>query len=251
MPAAFEYHFIKPEGELAVFVESIGMFGNFSAEEKDIIVLPDGRIDLFFMYMPNGGFKVLLMGLETAPELRTVPPGMYAYAISFTPLGLEFILRTSIRDILNSARELPLDLWEADGANFRDLETFKEFGFQRLREMFPVEVPERKRRLFELIYASHGEMSVAEVSDRLNWSSRQINRYFNTQFGLSLKSYCDILRFRKSLEHIALGKLFPELDFTDQSHFIREIKKYSGAVPKDLLKNRDDRFVLLSVLKRK
>jgi AraC-like DNA-binding protein len=94
-------------------------------------------------------------------------------------------------------------------------------------------------------------MSIKELSEKVFWSSRQINRYFNQQFGLSLKAFCNILRFRASLEHIAHGKLFPELNFTDQNHFIKEIKRFSGVVPKELSKNKNDRFVLLSVLKQK
>ncbi|HKG06752.1 MAG TPA: AraC family transcriptional regulator, partial [Pedobacter sp.] len=95
------------------------------------------------------------------------------------------------------------------------------------------------------------EMSVKELSEQVFWSSRQINRYFTQQFGLSLKMFCKILRFRTSLEHVAQGRLAPELNFTDQTHFIKEIKKFSGVVPKELSKNKNDRFVLLSVLKDK
>lgn len=251
MASAFEYHFIRPDPELSIFVESIGMFGNFSDLEKDIIVLPDGRIDLIFIKTTNSRFKVLLMGLETAPELRTITPGMSAYAVSFTPLGLEYVLQSSIAGILNSARELPDNFWDNNEANFPDLVSFTGFALRRIASAIPIKVDQRKRRLFELIYASYGERSIAELSAEVGWSSRQMNRYFNSQFGLPLKAYCDILRFRKSLEHIAVGKLFPELNFTDQSHFIKEIKKYSGALPKDLQKNKDDRFVLLSVLKGK
>jgi AraC-like DNA-binding protein len=93
-------------------------------------------------------------------------------------------------------------------------------------------------------------MSVQLLSERVHWSSRQINRYFHQQFGLSLKAYCNILRFRASLEHIVRGKLFPELNFSDQTHFIKEIKRLSGVVPKELSKNENDRFVLLTVLKQ-
>ncbi len=81
------------------------------------------------------------------------------------------------------------------------------------------------------------------------WPPRQINRYFNEYFGVSLKAYCSILRFRASLNHIAHGKLFPELNFTDQNHFIKEIKKFSGAVPGVLARNQNDRFILLSAIK--
>jgi AraC-like DNA-binding protein len=250
MSNTFQYQTIKHDRELSVFVESIGMFGNFSALPREVVVLPDGRIDLFFMYTADGTFQVLLMGLETKPEQRTLQPGTYAYALSLTPLGLEYILQTSIADILNSARELPANFWENTSGDFKNLEVFKDFVNHKITEILSQKVDERKLKLFELIYASKGEMSISELAGEVDWSSRQINRYFNAQFGLSLKAYCDILRFRASLAHIAVGKLFPELDFADQSHFIKEIKKYSGALPKDLSKNKDDRFVLLSMLKQ-
>ena len=251
MSAAFQYHAIKPETELSAFVESIGMFGNFSQTEKELVVLPDGRIDLFFMFTGDGAFQVLLMGLETGSDRRVVPAGMYAYAVSFTPLGLEYILDTTIADILNSARGLPANFWDNQSEWFENLENFNRYATQKIHSLLLKKVDERKRKLFELIYASKGELSVNDLANRIGWSSRQINRYFNAQFGLPLKAYCDILRFRKSLEHIAVGKLFPELDFTDQSHFIKEIKKYAGVLPKELTKNKNDRFILLSVLKQR
>jgi AraC-like DNA-binding protein len=89
------------------------------------------------------------------------------------------------------------------------------------------------------------------MSEQVHWSSRQINRYFNQLFGLSLKAYCNILRFRASFQHIKEGKLFPEQNFTDQAHFIKEIKKFSGVLPKELSKNKDDRFIQFSTLTKK
>ncbi len=71
----------------------------------------------------------------------------------------------------------------------------------------------RKRKLFELIYSSKGSISVKELSEKVFWTSRQINRYFNQRFGISLKAYCNILRFRESLHHIKEGELFPEIKF--------------------------------------
>ena len=83
----------------------------------------------------------------------------------------------------------------------------------------------------------------------MHWSSRQINRYFNQQFGISLKVYCNILRFGASFKHISEGKLFPEQNLTDQNHFIKEIKKYAGVKPKVLSKNKDNQFVNITAIK--
>src|SRR5690606_12318832 len=194
---------------------------------------------------------VTLMGLETEAEQRSVPPQTLNFAISFKPLAVEYILQTSIADFLNSAQNYPNDFWGFNDTDLNDFDAFYKKSSDKVKTLIPKEIDERKRKLFNLIYESKGEMTVQELSQSVSWSSRQINRYFNQYLGLSLKSYCNILRFRKSLEHVAKGKLFPELNFTDQNHFIKEIKKFSGVLPKELSKNKDDRFVLLSLLKRK
>jgi len=86
-------------------------------------------------------------------------------------------------------------------------------------------------------------MKLTIKSNLPDHSSRQINRYFNQQFGISLKAYCNILRFGASFKHISEGQLFPQESFTDQNHFIKQIKKYAGVTPKELSKNKDEQFI--------
>jgi len=246
----FSCTFINPDESLADFVESMGTFHNAADEAIEVVILPDGRIDLFFWQSASEPFQVILVGLETFPEKRSIPPHTRTFVISFKPLAIEYILQTSIANLLNSAKNLPNHFWDFDESDLKDFDSFYRKASQKLTVLLPHKIDERKHKLFDLIYASKGEMSVKELSENVGWSSRQINRYFNQQFGLSLKAYCTILRFRASLEHIAHGKLFPELNFTDQNHFIKEIKKFSGVVPKELSENKNDRFILLSVLKQ-
>ncbi len=163
-------------------------------------------------------------------------------------LGAEYILKESIAGIINTGKFLSTDFWGFCELDLVDFDLFVVKSVQIIKSLLPSMIDERKRKLFELIYQRKGAISVAELSEHIFWNSRQINRYFNQQFGLSLKSYCNILRFRSSLNHIAKGKLFPEEHFFDQTHFIKEIKKFSGVVPKELLKNKNDRFILLSSL---
>lgn len=245
----FHYKFVLPDQPLVDLVENIGMFHNQSDQPKEVILMPDGRVDLFFLQGKKGHFEVLLIGLETVPEERIIEPKTLAYKISFRPLGVEYLLQTSIAGFLNSAQLLPPDFWNLKPDDFTDFDAFYSKAKQKLKEALPAKIEERKRKLFELVYASNGEIKIQELAEKIGWSSREINRYFNKQFGLSLNAFCKILRFKASLEHIAKGRLFPELNFTDQTHFIKEIKKFSGVVPSELLKNKDDRFILLSVLK--
>jgi len=250
MDNSFNYKFLDPNDRIATFVESIGMFHNQSDKPKEVVVLPDGRIDLFFSQSESEAFHITLVGLETFPEQRSIPPNTLTFVISFRPLAVEYILKDSIAGILNIAKDIPLGFWNFDVSDLGDFNAFYAKASKTVEGLSPKEIDIRKKKLFELIYSSRGEMSVKELSEQVCWSSRQINRYFTNQFGVSLKAYCTILRFRASLEHIAKGKLFPELNFTDQNHFIKEIKKFAGVNPKELFKNKDDRFVLLSTLKQ-
>jgi AraC-like DNA-binding protein len=251
MDPNFYYKFVEPDQSIADFVENIGMFHNQSDTAKEVVLMPDGRVDLFFMQTPTKPFEVALIGLETVPDQINIPPQTLAFKISFKPLAVEYILQTSIADFLNSAKNLPNDFWNFNAADLKDFDSFYHSASQKIKALLPAVIDEKKRKLFELIYASKGEMKVHELSEKVCWSSRQMNRYFNQQFGISLKAFCKILRFRESLGHIAQGKLFPELNFTDQTHFIKEVKKFSGVVPKELFENKNDRFILLSVMQQK
>ncbi|EFK35211.1 Helix-turn-helix domain [Chryseobacterium gleum] len=247
----FTYNFIEPDQEIADFVENLGTFQNLSDEAKEVVIIPDGRVDLFFSQSASEPFHVTLLGLETYPEQRYITPHTIAFVVSFKPLAVEYILNTSIANLLNLGKELAPDFWNFSADDLKDFNNCCMKATQKIRQLLPAKADERKLKLFELVYASKGEMSVQELSEKTGWSSRQINRYFTKQLGLSLKAYSTILRFRASLEHIAQGRLFPELNYADQNHFIKEVKKFSGVAPKELSQNKNDRFVLLSVLKGK
>lgn len=240
--------FREPDKRLSDFVDSIWMLHNPSHHSKDVIVLPDGRIDLFFSRSENEPFHVTLLGLGTKQGLGIITPGRLTFAISFTPLGAEYVLNEAIADLPDKTRRLPVDFWGFSEKDLTDFDLFCEKAFQKLAERLPGTMDERRRKLFHLIAASNGAAAVKDLSAQVGWSSRQINRYFNEHFGVSLKAYCSILRFRASFRHIKNGELYPQENFADQSHFIKEIRRLSGVIPKELKLNRNDRFIQLSSL---
>lgn len=124
MANEFYCKFILPDKSLSDFVESIGMFHNQSDIEKEVVVMPDGRIDLFFLQTASGPFQVTLIGLETVPEQRSIPPHTRAFVISFRPLAVEYVLLTSIAGLLNTAKNLPEDFWAFHGDDLKDFDAF-------------------------------------------------------------------------------------------------------------------------------
>lgn len=236
------YELLKPEAVLADFVYCFSSLQNLSGFNEGVII-PNGKIDLIFSKTADNQFRVMLMGLETKPKPMPKQVISTFFAISFNPLALEYVLRQSIAGFVDSGKELPDDFWGFTIADLNDFEAFCDKASQKLKSLLPKGIDERKRKLFGLIFETDGEMPIRELSEKVSWSERQINRYFNQQLGISLKTYCKILRFQASLFHIQKGELSPQLNFTDQSHFIKEIKKLSGVSPKELFKNQNDRFL--------
>lgn len=250
MDEDLEYKLVEPDESLADFVDSFWFLRNKSGDDKKTIGLPDGRVDLMIYKSDAEPFQIKLIGIGTRRyEQGFIAADSLRFAVSFKLLAVECILRQTIADIVNYGKLLPEDFWNFSVDDLEDFDKFCEKTSRKIETLLPPEIDNRKRKLFDLIYSSKGEMSVKELSEKSFWSSRQINRYFNRQFGISLKAYCNVLRFRASLDHIAKGKLFPEQDFTDQNHFIKDVKKFSGVTPKELSKNQNDRFILLSTLR--
>ena len=244
-----EYKYIRPSQILSDFVDSFWCMENKSDETLETIGLPDGRIDLSLINTLETPFQIRLLGLGTQQyEKGKIPANSLTFVISFKLPAVEYVFRDSITSILNSGELLPNDFWDFNENDLQDFELFCQKASSKIESLVVKKIDTRKQKLFRLIYESNGDKTVKELSEQSNWSSRQINRYFNQYFGLSLKAYCSILRFRASLEHIAKGKLFPEENFSDQTHFIKEIKKISGSLPKELFQNKNDRFILLSAL---
>lgn len=237
-----------PPAQLVNYVERFWMLGNQSGEEQSIVVFPDGRVDILFCISSKEPYYVVLLGIDSEPSQNIIEPGRIIFAISFKLLAIEYILHTKVSLLLNHGSYLPSDFWGITADDLNDFESFCNKVSARMITLIPDNIDDRKRKLFELVYSFNGSITVKELSDQVYWSSRQINRYFNQQFGISLKRYCNILRFRASFQHIKEGKLFPEQNFADQAHFIREVKKFSGVAPKDLSKNINDRFIQFSTL---
>ncbi|PQA56954.1 helix-turn-helix domain-containing protein [Siphonobacter curvatus] len=242
------YQFRKPDGSLSTFVESFWMLEQSSEHKLPVIVVPDGRVDILFSVTPAGAVQAMLRGLDTEPGKGDLSPGTRMFAVSLNLLAVEYVLGESVATLLNTGRSLPAGFWEIQSEDLQDFTSFCFRVSESIERRIQPNPDSRKQQLFELLYESRGDISVEELARRVTWNRRQINRYFTQWFGLPLKTYSTILRFRASFEHLRQGKLFPEENFTDQAHFIREVKKFAGVVPKELSKNVEDRFIQFSTL---
>lgn len=238
-----------PDSSISHLVHSFWKLENNTGKEIPSTILPNGMVDLAVINI-GSSWQISIRGLDTMPSAINIPVGTKMYSAGFKLLAVEYLFGDSIKDVLNGGRILSDEIWKFSDDDLSSFEFFCSRITQIIKSISIENIDNRKKKLFELIYASEGSITVKELSENVFWSSRQINRYFNQQFGISLKTYCNILRFGSSFKHISEGRLFPEHNFTDQNHFIKEIKKYSGVTPKELSKNTDNRFMDIVAIKK-
>ncbi len=243
-----EYISRKPDGSLKDVVESIWMMKYHTDEAKESIIVPDGNLDVALLAVKGGNFKVFISGIFTGPVLKPPFPKSTMFVISFHPLAAEYIFKRSFANLKNNRQKLPLNYWGFCDNDLSDFKGFYEKACKIIASQRTKEIDSRKKNLFDLIHSVKGDITVKQLSDQVFWSSRQMNRYFNSWFGVSLKSYLNIIRFSNSLEQLKNGDFYPELNYGDQSHFIRAVKKFAGVKPTVLNKNENDRFIQLSLM---
>ncbi|PZU85420.1 MAG: transcriptional regulator [Chryseobacterium sp.] len=243
-----EYLSLKPDDPLKHIVESIWMVKNHDDEKREGIIVPDGKIDLFLFAREDDTFEIFISGICTGPIIKPPFPRSTMFAISFHPIAAEYIFKQSFAGLKDNKQILSTDYWGFCKSDMADFEQFYRKACEIVKAKLEKKIDNRKKKLFELIDLSKGETTVEELSQEVSWSSRQINRYFNTWFGVSLKSYINIIRFSNSLKQLKKGDFYPELNYGDQSHFIREVKKFAGVKPTILNKNENDRFIQLSLM---
>ncbi|QLG44734.1 helix-turn-helix transcriptional regulator [Costertonia aggregata] len=237
-------------GLIANFIKS---FWEFETADKECHyeILPDGLFDLIFEIRNEQISRIFLTGVWTKQIKISIPKDTRLIGVRFKLIAAEYIFKQSIKTLKNTKTELPKTFLGAQNQPIGDFEKFTSSLSQKIHYSLKKikEIDSRKFHLFQMLYQLRGEITVKEISESIFWSSRQINRYFNDRFGFSLKTFCNILKCNSSFSQIANGQLFPEQEYYDQAHFIKEIKRYTGATPKDLYQNKNDRFLQLLTLR--
>jgi AraC-like DNA-binding protein len=244
-----KYEEIKIDGYLSNFVKCFWTSETLT-KSSDYTILPDGYFDLIFEIKNNKISSVKLTGIWTIPIDIKTEIETELFAVRFKPLAIELLENINLKALLNSSINLGTDFIGIDKLAF---DSFKDFckhieHYLKTRIEKTKTVRDLKIRLFNEIFKKE-VFNVQELSEKVFWTSRQINRYFNLTFGLSLKEYLNIIRCNQTYKDISKNRLTLQSNYFDQSHFIKEIKKYTGATPTELKKNENDRFLQLSTIK--
>ncbi|WP_131539294.1 helix-turn-helix domain-containing protein [Pedobacter nototheniae] len=243
------YKEILPDNQVSDFIRCFWKSDSLE-DDSDYTILPNGYFDLIIEFRENKIDRIKITGIWTVPiDVKTIKDTKLL-CVRFKPLAAEYLFKMNFRSLINSSTTLPLNFWNLDNLNSNKFDEFIRYISNHIKFIISnaKNIDERKRNLFDLVFKKNN-FTVKYVSEKTFWGSRQINRYFKKQYGFSLKTYLDIIRFNSIYEEIAKDNKGLKAGYFDQPHFIREIKKYTGFTPRQLSKNKNDRFIQLSFLK--
>ncbi|NLR91744.1 helix-turn-helix domain-containing protein [Flammeovirga agarivorans] len=99
------------------------------------------------------------------------------------------------------------------------------------------------QKAISIILRHQGQLKVKTLLNELSLTERTLERNFKSYVGLSPKQFAKIIQFQFSLNQLTAANYEKLTDvgldsgFTDQSHFIRTFKNYTGQTPSFYCRN--------------
>ncbi|HBF6275327.1 TPA: helix-turn-helix transcriptional regulator [Clostridioides difficile] len=227
-------------------------FPNQTIISDNYTIIPHGSVTLVFFYDATG-LHSLLFGPTTKP--KTV--GSIAnrcdviLIIEFQPAGFFPIIGIQQSELIDKV--VPFSIINTS----LDLEIKKIFNeslsidklILKLEELLisniKIEYSYEFILAIQLIIQNSGNISSQEISKKVFYSSRHLNRLFNQYLGLSMKSFSRLVRINKSIKLLnnnktSLMSICNELGFYDIPHFIKDFKIVCGITPQKYRANMSD-----------
>ncbi|PBG86230.1 AraC family transcriptional regulator [Clostridioides difficile] len=227
-------------------------FPNQTIISDNYTIIPHGSVTLVFFYDATG-LHSLLFGPTTKP--KTV--GNIAnrcdviLIIEFQPAGFFPLIGIQQSELIDKV--VPFSIINTS----LDLEIKKIFNeslsidklILKLEELLisniKIEYSYEFILAIQLIIQNSGNISSQEISKKVFYSSRHLNRLFNQYLGLSMKSFSRLVRINKSIKLLnnnktSLMSICNELGFYDIPHFIKDFKIVCGINPQKYRANMSD-----------
>lgn len=261
-PVAFDA--CPPSPELAPFVELIWGVrapGELSGE----IILPNGAIELMVNLGPEqrvhaygdeavdeAFVEAWLAGIQDQPLTIGSPWGCDHVGVRFRPGGAHAFFGLPMEDLRNQV--VDLDLLVGTGARaLRDRvgEHADHAGRARALEAWLLERRasvhpywSTVRRAIQMVREADFRLGVGELCERLGLSNRHLIRQYRTVVGLTPKTLARVERFTAVIDatrgrhDVPWAELAYRFGYSDQSHLVREFRRFAGATPTEFLARR-------------
>ena len=227
------------------------------AEVKDAgipnLFLPDGLLSV--LYLAQGSFCIkeksyhapsLLVAFFVQSQEVKFTAGTVVYGQTFYPWMVNR-LGVPGKEIQNQLEPIELINPEKNSLyeqlekvkNETDIPQLIQAAIFNQDEVF---VPASLNAYLKQVVTSNGQLKIANFLPELNMSERLFQQKFMESFGITAKYFTDLCKFNYSKallekeQQLSLSTIAQWSGYCDQSHFIRNFKKFSGRSPKVLRK---------------
>lgn len=250
----------NPEPSLKPFVKSIAVLEDTKA--ANLPFYADGFPGLIFK-QANGDVLLLpkkkkltdffLYGQTIKPIEISVPAAFRLVAFQLYPFASKVLFGVDPKKLNDDCFDLHL-VKSAKAEHFiARLRKAKSGTLQvkivseYLKEVIAKTIKEADLRMqlaINLIVESKGTRTIKSLTEQLHTTERTLQRQFSAYVGVSPKQFSKIIQFQFSFTQISedslskLADVVYERGYADQSHFIRDFKKYAGQSPKAIKKKK-------------
>lgn len=206
-------------------------------QQETILSIPDGCVNIWFLWK-NGKCQARLIGSALAGKPSLVSNYEKCFGIKFNAGVVPEVFLNDIGILISN--NLLMQKYQSISFIEKEIEkisTFEEkvmyfldrdllFGRNQVNQLTISIVQEVK--------ACMGNVKITELAGRTEYSRHRLNEIFRQNIGMSIKQYSGIIRIQQAIYGVEtknIDFIYEELGYYDQSHFIRDFKRYTLLTP--------------------
>jgi AraC-like DNA-binding protein len=249
------YKTIIPNRSISLFIKNILVFEETNNDRKTVLpFFADGYPGLMYQDTKNGllvsphnkQMPILFLYGQTIKPIELLIEGSYKLIIfQMYPFVLKSFFDITAKDLNDGCYDLQpvangnsiIQLLSKEQKLKKRTEIISVFLFdifQNKRENLDLQI----RKAIQTIIDHKGQITIKDICSKIQITERTMERRFINEVGISAKQFSTIIQFQFSLEQLA-KKEFKKLTdvvynngYTDQSHFIKVFKAFTGKTPK-------------------
>lgn len=241
------YREIPPQKEIENFVYCFWQLKTRKTLKEPFVysVVSDGCIDIFFDH--NQPTENFVMGFCRKYTEFPIGQSFDYIGIRFLPSAFPLLFGVDAERLSNQSQELRNIL--PGFTDWLNSNISKEHSFEKIVGILNSKLSNYFKNLdftpdprffnsLKLIFENNGFLNT-EKDLVTGLSPRQLRRIFNYYLGTTPKSFSNVVRFqhilnaKPSQQSLKKNKLYFDVGFFDQAHFIKDFKKFYGVTPSE------------------
>ncbi len=208
-------------------------------------VVSDGCVDIFLN--ADQTEECFIMGFCKKFTAFDLEKKFNYIGIRFLPSFFSLFFNIHANDLSNKFQRLEwvdpdLALWAGTLKQNKNFQDFFNDKFESvLQKIVSKKIDHRFYQAISQILIKHGNVDV-EKEMIAGLSPRQLRRIFNKNIGTSPKAFANVVRFqyilnaKPSKQSLKEHKIYFDVGFYDQAHFIKTFKTFYGVTPSEAFK---------------